>query len=87
MDTTNLKKFAQNTRRSLIEQVTSKLTLVLADNSAARRQYPHAVKQLEQEISTLGKDRVIDKVAYTWFNRFCALRFMDANLLVRPVSV
>ncbi|MDJ0742293.1 MAG: BREX-1 system adenine-specific DNA-methyltransferase PglX [Xenococcaceae cyanobacterium MO_167.B27] len=79
MDTMNLKKFAQNARRSLIEQVTNKLTLVLADNSAARRQYPHAVEQLEKEISTLSKERVIDKVAYIWFNRFCALRFMDVN--------
>jgi hypothetical protein len=22
---------------------------------------------------------VVEKVAYTWFNRFCALRFMDVN--------
>ncbi|WP_036488127.1 BREX-1 system adenine-specific DNA-methyltransferase PglX [Myxosarcina sp. GI1] len=79
MDTTNLKKFAQNARRSLIEQVASKLTFVLAENSAARRQYPNAVAQLEKEIGTFTKERVIDKVAYTWFNRFCALRFMDAN--------
>ncbi|MGK7914225.1 MAG: hypothetical protein AB4038_01560, partial [Prochloraceae cyanobacterium] len=79
MDSTNLKKFAQNARRSLIEQVTSKLNLVLDENSAARRQYPHAVAQLEKEIATLSKERVIEKVAYTWFNRFCALRFMDAN--------
>ena len=26
-----------------------------------------------------GKASLIDQVAYTWFNRFCALRFMDAN--------
>lgn len=79
MDTTTLKKFAQNARRSLIEQVTSKLTLVLADNSAARRQYPNAIAQLEKEISTHTKEQVIEKVAYVWFNRFCALRFMDVN--------
>ena len=79
MDTSTLKKFSQNARRSLIEQVVSKLTFVLADNSAARRQYPNAVAQLEKEIGTLTKERVIEKVAYIWFNRFCALRFMDAN--------
>ena len=79
METTNLKKFAQNARHSLIEQVTSKLTLVLDNNSAARRQYPNAVAQLEKEIATHTKGQVIEKVAYTWFNRFCALRFMDAN--------
>jgi type II restriction/modification system DNA methylase subunit YeeA len=25
------------------------------------------------------KDQVIERVAYIWFNRFCALRFMDVN--------
>ena len=29
------------------------------------------------------KQAVIDRVAYTWFNRFCALRFMDANRYTR----
>src|SRR5699024_3102183 len=27
----------------------------------------------------IGFDRVIDEVAYTWFNRFTALRFMEVN--------
>lgn len=79
MDTSTLKKFAQNARRSLIEQVASKLILVLAENSAARRQNPDAVLQLEKEIKALSKEQVIEKVAYIWFNRFCALRFMDVN--------
>ena len=26
-----------------------------------------------------GYEQVIDEVAYTWFNRFCALRFMEVN--------
>ena len=26
-----------------------------------------------------GEDQVIERVAYTWFNRFCALRFMDVK--------
>src|SRR5690606_23694253 len=26
-----------------------------------------------------GEEAVIDKVAYTWFNRLVALRYMDAN--------
>ena len=29
--------------------------------------------------SIICKEQVIDKVAYTWFNRLMALRFMDAN--------
>ncbi len=38
MDTSKLKKFAQYARRSLIEQVSNKLKLVLAKDSAARRE-------------------------------------------------
>ena len=30
-------------------------------------------------MSAHGKAALIDQVAYTWFNRFCALRFMDVN--------
>lgn len=79
MDTSSLKKFAQHARRSLREQVAKKLTLVLADDSAARRQSPPSVKQLEDAIKKQSKEQVVEKVAYTWFNRFCALRFMDVN--------
>ena len=79
MDTTKLKKFAQQARRSLLDQVSSKLGLVLKAESAARRESPSAVKELENAITELGKEALIDKVAYIWFNRFCALRFMDVN--------
>ncbi|WP_010607319.1 BREX-1 system adenine-specific DNA-methyltransferase PglX [Pseudoalteromonas maricaloris] len=92
MDTSKLKKFAQYARRSLIEQVQSKLKLVLAEDSAARREYPHAVKELEAKQKEFGDDKLlIEQVAYTWFNRFCALRFMDANqynriMVVSPIA-
>jgi hypothetical protein len=79
MDTSGLKKFAQEARRTLRELITAKLDLVLSVDSAARREFPTAVKQLESEIAQNTRDRVIEKVAYTWFNRFSALRFMDAN--------
>lgn len=79
MDTSKLKKFAQAARNLLIDQVTSKLDMVLDDASAARRENPEAVKDLEGAIRTTSRDQVIEKVAYTWFNRFTALRFMDAN--------
>lgn len=84
MDTSRLKKFAQFARRNLIEQVQSKLKLVLADESAARREHPKAVKDLEQKLNQFsnkkeGEEQLIEQVAYTWFNRFCALRFMDVN--------
>ena len=79
MDTSKLKKFAQYARRSLRDQVSTKLALVLSAGSAARREHPQAVKRLEQAIADSDPDQVTERVAYTWFNRFCALRFMDVN--------
>ena len=79
MDTSALKKFAQNARTALLEQVASKLTLVLKPESAARREVPNTVNQLDKALCELGKTTLIDQIAYTWFNRFCALRFMDVN--------
>ena len=79
MDTAGLKKFAQLARGSLIEQIGSKLEFVLKPESSARREYPTTVNQLEKARAVQGKASLIDQVAYTWFNRFCALRFMDAN--------
>lgn len=34
---------------------------------------------LIQRIKEIGFNRVIEEVAYTWFNRFIALRFMEVN--------
>ena len=83
METAKLKKFAQFARRSLLEQVSAKLKLVLAENSAARRESTEAIKKLEEAIKGHGKEQVIERVAYIWFNRFCALRFMDVNRYTR----
>ena len=49
-----------------------------------RVEQPSAVTGLERAIAAggggdRGKAHVVDKVAYTWFNRIIALRFMDAN--------
>lgn len=79
MDTNALKKFAQAARNLLIDQVTSKIGVVLAENSPARREHIKAIKDLEVAIRKDGKRQVAEQVAYTWFNRFTALRFMDAN--------
>ena len=83
METLRLKRFAQFARRSLLEQVSAKLKLVLAENSAARRERAEAIKKLEEAIKGHGKEQVIERVAYIWFNRFCALRFMDVNRYTR----
>ncbi|NDY73876.1 BREX-1 system adenine-specific DNA-methyltransferase PglX [Desulfobacter hydrogenophilus] len=79
MKTAKLKKFAQFARRSLMEQVSAKVKLVQAEKSAAQRGSTEAIKKLEEAINANGKEQVIERVAYIWFNRFCALRFMDTN--------
>jgi len=94
VETARLEKFAKNARRYLMENVEKKLIQVLAVYSDARRITPKQVKQLEEEIAeTCGVKadkltqkldtalllHIIEKVAYTWFNRFCALRFMDLH--------
>ena len=33
----------------------------------------------KSDIDRASREQVIERVAYTWFNRFTALRFMDAN--------
>lgn len=84
MDTNALKKFAQAARTQLIDQVTSKLAVVLDPASAARREHPEAMKALDGAIADHGKAQIVEQVAYTWFNRFAALRFMDANGYTLP---
>lgn len=86
METSRLKKFAQYARRTLMEQVSSKLKLVLEPESAARRENDRAVADLEKQIRQSSDEQVVEKIAYVWFNRFCALRFMDVNRF-NPVGV
>ncbi|MBV7434871.1 BREX-1 system adenine-specific DNA-methyltransferase PglX [Cardiobacteriaceae bacterium TAE3-ERU3] len=83
METAKLKKFAQSARRRLLEQVSGKLEQVLIKDSAARRENAEAVKKLEEAIQEHSKEQIIERVAYIWFNRFCALRFMDVNHYTR----
>lgn len=83
MDTSKLKKFAQYARRTLLDQVSGKMDVVLAPQSAARRERAQVVAELEKLISNSGREYVEERVAYTWFNRFCALRFMDVNRYTR----
>ena len=79
MNTNLLKSFAQQTRLRLIKSVTDKLKYVLNSDSAILRDYATSIEKLKKDISLIGEESLIDKVAYTWFNRLMALRFMDAN--------
>ncbi len=51
----------------------------LAATRPSLREKAEAVAELKKAIQASSKEQVIDKVAYTWFNRLVALRFMDAN--------
>jgi type II restriction/modification system DNA methylase subunit YeeA len=79
MDTRSLEKFARAARRQLHEQVGAKVERVVRTDSAELREQAAAVQTLKEEVKAHGKAAVVERAAYTWFNRFCALRFMDAN--------
>jgi hypothetical protein len=83
MDTGALKKFAQSARRQLREQVAARLEHVLRADTAELREKQGAIAELRDQIKQSSKAAVIDRVAYTWFNRFCALRYMDVNHYTR----
>lgn len=83
MDTNALKKFAQSARNLLIDQVTARLDMVLSEGAAARREHPKAIAKLEAAANS-NRAQVIEQAAYTWFNRFTALRFMDVTGLTNP---
>ncbi len=79
MNTNALKKFAQEARRKLLEQVGAKLEYVLHTDTSELREKADQVQKLKEAIQSSSKQQIVDKVTYTWFNRFMALRFMDAN--------
>lgn len=87
MDTNALRTFATRTRKDLIGQVARRLSVVLPADSDARREAPAAMAELDREIARSGEEAVIDQVAYTWFNRFTALRYMDVCEYLIPKVV
>ncbi len=79
MNTNQLKRFAQEARTKLLQQVGAKMNYVLSQDTSELRGRTDTLQKLNEEIHRHGKEAVIDKVAYTWFNRLVALRFMDVN--------
>ncbi len=84
METAPLKSFATWARTALIREVTARIAVVLAPGSPERVEQPKAIAALEQAVNASGggdkgRAAAADRVAYTWFNRIIALRFMDAN--------
>ena len=84
METAPLKSFAPSARTTLINEVTARIAVVLAPGSSERVEQGGAIDSLEKAIDTAGggstgRAALAERVAYTWFNRIIALRFMDAN--------
>lgn len=93
MNKNAIKKFATEARRELISRVSqkaSKYGIVPGDksvdpsadsygdivfSSTEKRQRTALIEKIEEK----GYEQVIEEVAYTWFNRFAALRFMEVN--------
>ena len=86
-NTAALKVFAQQTRLKLLSLIRTKLEFVLTQDTAELRGYETEIANLNNQIALKGKDMVIEEVAYTWFNRVMALRFMDANGYTTPMVV
>ncbi len=80
MELNKLKAFAQNARNTLFKQIKANFDQAKQPDGFLNRSNPKAFEKLCEDIATAdNEDDVISKIAYFWFNRFCALRFMDVN--------
>lgn len=59
-------------------EVTASDTMIIGDRSLNKVEIAQR-RSLVSRIKEKGFDGVIEEVAYTWFNRFIALRFMEVN--------
>ena len=78
-NTAALKTFAQETRKKLISLISTKMDFILTQDTAELRGFESQIAKLKSAIASKGKELVVEEVAYTWFNRVMALRYMDAN--------
>ena len=78
-NTVALKTFAQETRKKLISLISTKMDFILTQDTAELRGFESQIAKLKSTIASKGKELVVEEVAYTWFNRVMALRYMDAN--------
>ena len=92
MDKNAIKKYAVSARRALIGSVAQRAALygiTAEDVGDARAQVvmgrvlssteQRQRRSLIERIRTEGYTAAIEGIAYTWFNRFIALRFMEVN--------
>lgn len=92
MDKNAIKKYAVWARRELISRVSQRAALyeitdkgygdASADSVLGRVMSAEEKRQrqaLIAQIQEKGYEQVMEEIAYTWFNRFIALRFMEVN--------
>ena len=91
MDKNAIKKFATWARRELIDRVRQQAYRYEVEDanadwhaSVARGVVLTSVQRTQRQalierIQVKGYDATIEEVAYTWFDRFCALRYMEVN--------
>lgn len=92
MDKNAIKKFATKARHELISRVSQRaFRYGISDkeegNADDEKVNGHLLSAIEKEqraalivqIKAKGYKQVMEEVAYTWFNRFSALRFMEVN--------
>lgn len=92
MNKTAIKNFAVNARVSLMEAARQRAyeyeivagaepdrNLTAVGGRVLSSSEKEQRKKLVSEISAKGYEQVIEEAAYTWFNRFAALRYMEVN--------
>lgn len=92
MNKSAIQKFAIWARTTLMEQVAQRAyqygitkdgygeeNAVTVNGMALSPQEQSQRRELVREIQSKGYDQVVEEVAYTWFNRFIALRYMEVN--------
>ncbi|QNI68447.1 BREX-1 system adenine-specific DNA-methyltransferase PglX [Synechococcus sp. BMK-MC-1] len=79
VNTAALKTFAPAMRRQLMEAVGRKLDLLLNSQTPdTLSTYAKQIAELREE-QEKSREQLLEQVAYTWFNRLCALRYLDAK--------
>ena len=92
MNKSAIQKFAIWARTTLMEQVAQRAyqygitkdgygeeNAITVNGMALSSQEQSQRLELVREIQAKGYDQVVEEVAYTWFNRFIALRYMEVN--------